>query len=163
MTEPWKLAAQARRVPYARFETKTDGYEHWEARDGSGGHARVYVHQLLAVADGADPHDLFGGVKQIHHTNRIPWDNRPANLEVVTTAEHADRHDDWRDAPWRDEATVRSGLQDYSVAALADEFGCSDRTLRKWLRRHGIPPQKSGRKPGKHESTTDERRQANNQ
>jgi transposase-like protein len=154
-------------VQYARFETKTDGYEHWESgrqtRDGS--HDRVYVHQLLAIADGADPHELFGGQKQIHHANSIPWDNRPANLQVMTTAGHAEEHqqEQWGDAPWRDEDAVRDGLEDYSVSALADEFGCSNGTLRDWLRRHGIPPLSPGRKPDKHESTDRTERQAENQ
>jgi len=134
------------------FSTRTDGYEVWDTRTRRDRREHVYVHQMVAIADGADPSDLFGGIHEVHHANGIPWDNRPENISVVTPASHAERHDDWTDAPWRDEATVRRALQSYTVAAAADAFGCSRETLRKWMRRHGIDRQTPGRKPDKNES-----------
>lgn len=53
----------------------------------------VYAHQLVAIADGADPHKLFGGSYVVHHKNEIPWDNRPSNLEVFESqADHIKEH-----------------------------------------------------------------------
>lgn len=151
--EPWELAVEARRVDYARFETKLDGYEHWESADNERGHDRVYVHQLLAIAEGANPHELFGDPKQIHHDNGIPWDNRPSNITVKTAAQHAADHqsEQWGDAPWRDKDALRDGLESYSVAALAERWGCSERTIRDWKSRFDFPALSPGRKTDKTE------------
>jgi len=49
----------------------------------------IRVHTLMAIADGAPPSAVFGkGGFEVHHLNGIPWDNRPENLDVITTAEH---------------------------------------------------------------------------
>ncbi len=64
------------------------GYEEWMVGvDGS--YRSVLVHRLLAVAEYGFE-ELKG--KDIHHKNRIPWDNRPENIELVTTEEHMRRH-----------------------------------------------------------------------
>jgi hypothetical protein len=52
----------------------------------------VYVHQLVAIADGANPHEIFGG-KQVHHQNHHRADNRPENLAVLSHEEHLAAHD----------------------------------------------------------------------
>lgn len=52
----------------------------------------VYIHQLVAIADGADPQDVFGG-GQIHHQNHHRADNRPENLIVLSHEEHLAEHD----------------------------------------------------------------------
>lgn len=52
----------------------------------------VYVHQLVAIADGANPHENFGG-KQVHHQNHHRADNRPENLAVLSHEEHLAAHD----------------------------------------------------------------------
>jgi hypothetical protein len=72
---------------YARYSTY-NGYERWEE-----GNKTVYVHQLLTIADGADPHKVFSnGEYVIHHKNGVRWDNRPENVEVVTCQEHGRIH-----------------------------------------------------------------------
>lgn len=154
--QPWELAIEARRVNYAGFATSSDGYERWDAGSHDGDRETVYVHQLLAVADGADPSDLFGGDAQVHHRNGVPWDNRPENIDVKTVSDHASDHhsDRWGDAPWRDPDAIREGLESNSVAALADAWGCSTRTIRDWRRRHGMASLEPGRKPDKNEKTT---------
>jgi hypothetical protein len=150
--EPWEHAVEARRVPYARFETKQDGYEHWETKDGKGNNVRVYVHQLLAIAEGEDPYELFCGDTQIHHINNIPWDNRPENIETLSPGGHAEAHDEWGDAPWRDPEKILEGLETHSLRALADKWGCAPQTVRDWKNRHGLKKLEPGRKPDKHES-----------
>jgi hypothetical protein len=54
---------------------------------------QVAVHQLLAIAMGEDPHDVFSNSEyQVHHKNNVPWDNRPSNIELLTAGEHYDKH-----------------------------------------------------------------------
>jgi len=75
------------------FETRPDGYERWRCRDPDGTHRAVYVHQLAAVADGADPKEVFSnGTFQVHHQDGIGWNNDPANLEVIDAYSHGHRH-----------------------------------------------------------------------
>lgn len=54
----------------------------------------VSVHQLVMLREGHDPHKIFAGVDKwhIHHKNKVAWDNRPENLELLTPKEHAKRH-----------------------------------------------------------------------
>ncbi|AFH21445.1 hypothetical protein OSG_eHP1_00075 [environmental Halophage eHP-1] len=67
---------------YERYATGKFGY-----RDS------VFIHRLVVVAEGADPHKVFGDLSHVvHHKNEIPWDNRPENLEVVTQSEHKKIH-----------------------------------------------------------------------
>lgn len=68
--------------PYLTHHSQ--GYEeirHWQQR--------IYVHRLAAIAwfgfDAVDGH-------HVHHKNRIPWDNREENLEVMTESEHRSHH-----------------------------------------------------------------------
>ncbi|ADD05235.1 uncharacterized protein Nmag_1659 [Natrialba magadii ATCC 43099] len=72
----------------ARYDVDTEGYARWRVfRDGQ--RQRVAVHRLLAVSE-------YGyeevGQKVVHHKNGIPWDNRPANIEVLTAEEHGRIH-----------------------------------------------------------------------
>jgi len=61
--------------------------------DGERQHRSVYVHQLLAIAEGADPKNVFShGEYHVHHKNGIRWDNRPDNLEFTTREEHMRHH-----------------------------------------------------------------------
>lgn len=83
---PVRDLGEVLRVERAAFTHDSDGYERLCARETG-----VCVHQLLAIADGADPHDVFDG-HDVHHRNGIPWDNRAENLEVMTHAEHARHH-----------------------------------------------------------------------
>jgi hypothetical protein len=74
------------------FSTRTDGYESWSLYDDGKTHT-VYVHQLLAVSEGADPNDVFANDDyEIHHKNGVKWDNRSANIELLTTSEHRTLH-----------------------------------------------------------------------
>lgn len=61
----------------ASFTHHPDGYELWIADQKS-----VPVHQLVAVAHGADPYVVSGGGAVVHHENGIPWDYRDENLAV---------------------------------------------------------------------------------
>ena len=61
--------------------------------DGGREWRSVYVHQLLAIAEGADPYKVFSnGEWQVHHKNRIRWDNRPENIAFKKREEHRSEH-----------------------------------------------------------------------
>jgi len=66
-------------------------YEVVESPEGE-----VRLHRLLAVA-------LYGfeavAGRQVHHANRIPWDNRPENLRLLTPSEHSRLHHTEDDLP----------------------------------------------------------------
>jgi hypothetical protein len=68
---------------------KESGYPAVSAR-GSDRTVQVRVHQLVAIADGADPQDVFSnGSYHVHHKNGCAFNNRPSNLEILTAEEHA--------------------------------------------------------------------------
>lgn len=48
----------------------------------------VYEHQLVALAAGADPENLFGGAWEVHHRLPLPQLNLPENVEVLPKSEH---------------------------------------------------------------------------
>lgn len=79
----------------ARLEAREDGYVRWRAWDPVERRERyVYVHQLLAVAEGADPEDVFSnGLYHVHHANEVRWLNTPENVELVHNRDHARDHD----------------------------------------------------------------------
>lgn len=71
----------------------------------------VYVHQLVAIANGADPEKVYSdGDYAVHHKNKHGRDNRASNLEVKEFTNHMLDHterltpaevydavpDDWR-------------------------------------------------------------------
>ena len=87
--------SEKRRVGYARYFIDSEGYPAWQAWNGKkGGHDLLRVHQLLAIAEGADPHRIFNGVGNtvVHHDNGCKIDNRPKNIEVTSAADHGRHH-----------------------------------------------------------------------
>lgn len=81
---------EAQRTPWASYYTKPEGYEAWGTRDYSTGKDYlVYVHRLLAVAEYG-----FEAVQgmDVHHKNGVKWDNRPENIEPMTSSDHQAHH-----------------------------------------------------------------------
>lgn len=88
------------RVEKARYNTTTGGHEKWNAEDPDDTTRAVGVHQLLAVADGADPEDVWAEDTHVHHRTGVPWLNIEGGVEVLTTEEHGAVH---REGEWTEE------------------------------------------------------------
>jgi hypothetical protein len=70
------------------YERRRDGYCRIRAWDGER-ERYVYEHQLVEIANGADPREVFsGGRHGVHHINGRKFDNRPGNLETLDRGEH---------------------------------------------------------------------------
>jgi len=76
----------------AGFSTLPRGYELVTSKL-NGDVSRAYVHQLVAIANGANPEHIFSdGDYHCHHKNGVKWDNRAGNIEVLTKSEHQSLH-----------------------------------------------------------------------
>lgn len=81
----------------ASFCHNQTAHEHWTASE-DGTTTGIYVHELLAIADGADPSEVFSDENVIHHRDGHPFDNRAENVEVVTHRQHSQTH---KQAVWQ--------------------------------------------------------------
>lgn len=109
------------------YRTDEAGYERWRHNTNDTKYA-VSVHRLACVAWFG--FDAVKG-KDVHHENRISWDNRQANLALLTPEEHQDEHT---------ESISNEKLRDYiyrrslSPDDISDEEGVSVNVVRRELR-----------------------------
>lgn len=88
---PIRRAMRNRPTDPAHFSSNGMGYERWHSSI-EGELSALYHHQLLAVAAGEDPHDVFSDEMAVHHKNHIAWDNRVENLQLMSRSDHAEYH-----------------------------------------------------------------------
>jgi len=130
----------------------------------TGGYVRVSdgrdvarVHQLLAIADGFDPEDVFSDNTVIHHKNEIKWDNRVENIEMMTNSEHTKYHAVNRDYEnyydhttheWWDEDTLSELYHDEQMtqSEIADELNVSQSTIRDRFNEFDISTRRRGKR-----------------
>lgn len=137
------------RVPYANYHMTHDGHMRWKTTVSENKEKAIGVHRLLAIAEYG--FDAVCG-KEVHHKNRIPWDNRPENLEPLTQGDHkrahSDQFDRWknRDNPYRDEERLRELYieKQMNQNEIAEEFGVAGSTIGNWLRKFDIPVRSIG-------------------
>jgi len=97
------LETRDARVERATFTpANNSGHESWTVNDPDGS-TTVGVHRLLAIADGADPHEVFEDGNHVHHRTGIPWLNIKNGVEVLTAEEHSAVH---RDDEWTEEGGI---------------------------------------------------------
>ena len=117
-------------------------YHGWDNRGyerAKSGNDEIRLHRLIAIADGADPYEIFNGAN-VHHKNGIKWDNRPENLEVLDHGVHRQIHEGTLNAPWKNKELLRykyhnEGLSLYDIA---DEFGVNSSTIANQMKEYGI-------------------------
>jgi transposase-like protein len=74
------------------FYTGKDGYERCGASNREE-KTTVSFHKLMACID-HDPARVFDSGISVHHKNKIPWDNRIENLDLLSLEEHSKHHMD---------------------------------------------------------------------
>lgn len=108
---------------------------------------RTQHHRLVAVAEHGL--DAVEG-KYVHHKNKIPWDNRVDNLELMEPDEHTAHHRDQEpnDEKWHDKERLIAEYKekDKTMKEIASEFGCDPVTIHNWLHRFGIETRTKGGK-----------------
>lgn len=129
----------------------SEGYEFCRSRKHE-----VKVHQLVAIANGADPYKLFDSEDRwhVHHKNDHPRDNRPGNIIVLTAQDHMSTvrggkpkdHKAYYDPEWLEEMYVGRG---FSTREVASKFpvDVSASTIQRWLSEEGIERRDKGRSP----------------
>jgi len=96
----------------------------------------VHIHDLVAIANGADPYKIFSGVQVadstvVHHKNGFKSDNRPGNLASMTASEHMSHHNLELDRTHSRKLTIgqaeeireRYANNDITQGELGEEYG----------------------------------------
>mgnify|MGYP000347198467 CR=1 FL=1 len=87
------------------------------------------IHQLIVIAHGQDPNNIFDPEIVVHHRNTHKYDNRPENLEVMSISEHSRHHYDGiseNEVISEDECRkVIEKYQENTISEIADAYSVS--------------------------------------
>lgn len=124
-----------RQSPWVTYGTDKEGYEWWQNTCGPDRKTHVYVHTLVAIAE----HGFEAVVgNHVHHKNRVPWDNRPENLEVLTASEHMKHHGEGANRgeenprsmlSREDVAEIKARRDEFTRSEMAEKFGVAPSTI----------------------------------
>jgi len=90
---PQERASERASKRPANYRVSKRGYCMWRSPGGSRGKIdTVRVHQLLAIANGESPKDVFSDRYHVHHENGVKWDNRPSNVSLKSAEAHLRDH-----------------------------------------------------------------------
>lgn len=97
------------------YSVNSAGYRYFSS-EHNGDRARVAIHELVAIAGGADPHRVFSDETECHHRLRIPSSlnvgihlDIPNNIEVLNAREHRQVHaENEYEQPHEDEVLDRA-------------------------------------------------------
>lgn len=103
-----------------------NGYVRLRWRVGPNQQVECYEHRWVA--------GCFDPNLQVHHKNGVRDDNRPENLEIVTSSSHAAEH-----AKHDAEEMARLYRLGWSTPRIGERFGCSSAVVLRALRRAGQP------------------------
>lgn len=112
---------------WVRIEVDKHGHVNWRIHT-NGMDRRIGVHRLLAVS-------IFGfdavQNKDVHHKNRIPWDNRPDNIELLDHSEHSTHH---QAVSWLSRIRIAELYEHGEISSrdLAEKFGVSGPTVLRY-------------------------------
>ena len=104
-----------------RFGTNDEGYEELSVLYEN---EKVAVHQLLAVANGEDPYEVWSNGEYVtHHKRPIEWLNTPNNVTTITKAEHNRIHKPRERTSESDCESIREEIKQKTFEELSEKYG----------------------------------------
>lgn len=117
------------RTPGVKLLMNNHGHMYWRNTSRPDKGRTMMVHRLLAIAElGVDA--VAGN--DVHHDNEVPWDNRPANLVVMSDADHARHHSTKYNDKMKRRIALAYEMTDYTLAEIAEHFDITSRTVARY-------------------------------
>ena len=96
---------------------------------------KVAIHQLVAIAGGADAHKVFSDEWHVHHIDGMKWNNSVENLTTIRAEDHGRGHNEM-DLPVSE--IVEMYEDGNTSRQIADTFDCSQPPILKRLHEAGV-------------------------
>jgi len=100
---------------------------------------KVAIHQLVAIADGADPYKVFSDDWHVHHKDSVKSMNSRENLELLSASEHIKEHGTTGELDLPVDELVRLYEDEWlNTRQIADRFDCSQPAITSRLKSAGV-------------------------